>query len=185
MQLTRRGLDTSNRILAAAKEVFQEKGYDAATTREIGERAGANIGLIRRYFGSKIELFEACIKPNLGLGWALRVPPEEMAKRLADYYTDGGPRDGFDAFLTMVRSIASPEAGPFLIETLTVQALDPLTERLGGGPEARARASLVATQLAGLILQYRIMGLTPESPAEREAVRSGLRAHLERLIQDA
>lgn len=184
-QLTPRGQDTADRILAAAKTVFQEKGYDAATTREIAERAGSNIGLIRRYYGSKLELFDACIRPDLGLGWALRAPPGELADRLADFYSGGTPREGFDPFLTMVRSIASPEAGPLLIDILTRQALDPLTERLGGGPDGRARATLIASQLAGLILQYRIMGLTPLDDAERAALRARLHAYLSGLIEGA
>ena len=37
---------TRERILAAALEVFAERGFDGARTRDIAERAGANLGLI-------------------------------------------------------------------------------------------------------------------------------------------
>jgi AcrR family transcriptional regulator len=39
------------RILAAALEVFAEQGFDGARTRDIAERAGANLGLLTYYFG--------------------------------------------------------------------------------------------------------------------------------------
>lgn len=48
-------------LLRAASAVFDELGYDLATTREIGERAGVDPALIARYFGSKEGLFLASI----------------------------------------------------------------------------------------------------------------------------
>ena len=40
-------------LIEAATAVFAEHGYDAATTREVAERAGCSEGLIHRYFGGK------------------------------------------------------------------------------------------------------------------------------------
>lgn len=48
-------------LLEAARELFDEVGYDRATTREIGERAGVDAALIARYFDSKEGLFLAAI----------------------------------------------------------------------------------------------------------------------------
>jgi AcrR family transcriptional regulator len=48
-------------LLHAARGVFDELGYDLATTREIGERAGVDPALIARYFDSKEGLFLASI----------------------------------------------------------------------------------------------------------------------------
>ncbi|MGD9735240.1 MAG: TetR/AcrR family transcriptional regulator [Solirubrobacterales bacterium] len=48
-------------LLQAAREVFDELGYEGATTREIGERAGVDPALIARYFDSKEGLFLASI----------------------------------------------------------------------------------------------------------------------------
>src|SRR5215472_5696881 len=43
-------------ILAAAREVFTERGYARATIREIARRAGVTHGLVMRHFGSKERL---------------------------------------------------------------------------------------------------------------------------------
>lgn len=48
-------------LLRAARSAFDELGYDLATTREIGERAGVDPALIARYFNSKEGLFLASI----------------------------------------------------------------------------------------------------------------------------
>jgi AcrR family transcriptional regulator len=48
-------------LLEAGRRVFDEVGYDRATTREIGERAGVDPALIARYFDSKEGLFIAAI----------------------------------------------------------------------------------------------------------------------------
>jgi AcrR family transcriptional regulator len=50
--------DTEEKIKEAAKIVFQEKGYAAARTRDIAERAGINLALLNYYFRSKEKLFE-------------------------------------------------------------------------------------------------------------------------------
>lgn len=48
-------------LIDAATAVFSEHGYDAATTREIADRAGCAEGLIHRYFSGKRGLLLAII----------------------------------------------------------------------------------------------------------------------------
>ena len=47
------------RILLVAGQVFAEKGFDAATTEEIADRAEVSIGSLYQYFPNKDALFEA------------------------------------------------------------------------------------------------------------------------------
>jgi AcrR family transcriptional regulator len=54
------------RILAAALEVFSERGFDGARTRDIAERAGANLGLINYYFEGKQKLWQAAVASAFG-----------------------------------------------------------------------------------------------------------------------
>lgn len=55
-----------SRLVRAALRLFAEKGYEAATTREISEAAGANISAIRYYFGDKAGLYRAAFTEPLG-----------------------------------------------------------------------------------------------------------------------
>lgn len=56
---------TEERIKAAARVVFQQKGYAAARTRDIAEEAGINLALLNYYFRSKDKLFEAIMSETL------------------------------------------------------------------------------------------------------------------------
>lgn len=50
-------MDRRKQLLAAAEEVFREKGFRGATLREIGERAGMSASLISYYFNNKEALY--------------------------------------------------------------------------------------------------------------------------------
>jgi TetR/AcrR family transcriptional regulator len=57
---------TRERILAAALQVFAERGFEGARTREIAERAGANLGLITYYYATKELLWQAAVSRAFG-----------------------------------------------------------------------------------------------------------------------
>ncbi len=59
---TGESMDTRQRVLEAAGEVFAEKGFERATIREIVERAGANLNAVNYYFRDKHGLYVACSK---------------------------------------------------------------------------------------------------------------------------
>jgi AcrR family transcriptional regulator len=47
---------TTSALQTAARKVFADKGYDAATTKEVALEAGVSEQLIQRYFGGKAGL---------------------------------------------------------------------------------------------------------------------------------
>ncbi len=53
------------RLLNAARDCFLADEYHQVTTRAIAEKAGANVAMIRYYFGNKEGLFEAMISHTL------------------------------------------------------------------------------------------------------------------------
>lgn len=54
----RDGLSTRAVVLEAAGQVFAERGFAEATSKEICERAGANSAAVNYYFGGKESLYE-------------------------------------------------------------------------------------------------------------------------------
>ncbi len=58
--------ETRQRIVEAALDVFTERGFDGASTRQIASRAGVNHGLIPYYFGSKKKLWQAAVDDAFG-----------------------------------------------------------------------------------------------------------------------
>ncbi len=52
-------------LLAAALELFVEKGYAATRSEEVARRAGVSKGTLFLYFTSKEELFKAVVRENI------------------------------------------------------------------------------------------------------------------------
>ncbi len=52
-------------LLAAALELFVEKGFAATRAEEVAKRAGVSKGTLFLYFSSKEELFKAVVRENL------------------------------------------------------------------------------------------------------------------------
>lgn len=54
--------DTKHRLLAAAGQIFADKGFEAASVREICQRADANIAAVHYHFGDKKQLYVAAVR---------------------------------------------------------------------------------------------------------------------------
>lgn len=88
-------IGTRERLLVSAVQAFSSVGFDGVSVREIERSSGVNRGLIAYHFGSKDDLWQACIdllmarfhdemvryRPVL-----LVVSPEERAKVLLKIY---------------------------------------------------------------------------------------------------
>jgi len=51
-----------NRLIETAGEIFGEKGFQAATVREITSQAGVNVAAVNYYFRDKEELYAAALR---------------------------------------------------------------------------------------------------------------------------
>lgn len=76
-------------ILAAALEVFAERGFQAARMEDVARRAGVSKGAVYLYFETKAELFRAVVKtavsPNIDAAKAVlsAAPSFEAGLRMA------------------------------------------------------------------------------------------------------
>lgn len=58
----RRSRETRDRLIRAAQDIFLEKGYDSATTREIAERADLGAGTFYVHFSDKRAIYDALVR---------------------------------------------------------------------------------------------------------------------------
>lgn len=172
---------TAERILLSAQKVFQNKGFEGASTREIADGAGVNLALIKRYFGSKTGLFEQAVLPFLTFRRFLKESPDTLASRLAGNYAHMQTKEEFDPFIVLVRSATSPVAGPLLAEAINKQVLKPLSGQIKG-PDSDAHAILIASQIAGLILWFRVLDQQPEKESDRTVLADRLEKYIQNLL---
>lgn len=88
-------VETQQKIVQAAWEVFIEKGLEGARMQEIADRAGINKALLHYYFRSKEQLFDAIFQetihriiPQFAEILKTKKTPEEMLKTLLEFYNN-------------------------------------------------------------------------------------------------
>src|ERR1700743_3571146 len=64
-----RGEETRARIVGAALKMFGERGFEAASTRDIATAAGVNAPALQYYFDNKEGVFRACIETIAERAW--------------------------------------------------------------------------------------------------------------------
>jgi AcrR family transcriptional regulator len=64
-----RGEETRARIVAAALRIFGERGFDAASTRDIATSAGVNAPALQYYFDNKEGVYLACVEYIVASVW--------------------------------------------------------------------------------------------------------------------
>lgn len=177
-------------ILDAARAAFAERGYDAVSMRSVARDAGVDPALVHRFHGSKEELFVAAM--------ALPVSPSRLvAELLADGVDGLGERlvrtflelfdrpEAFAPLLALLRGAVSNErAAALLREFITREALGRLAA--AASPDRpELRASLAGSQIVGLAMARRVVGVRPLATADRETVVACVGPAIQRYLTGA
>jgi AcrR family transcriptional regulator len=168
--------DTRDRILAAAREEFSERGYEKTSVRAIAKAAGVDPALVHHYFGTKEQVFEAAIEVAFA---PARNAPDAVAE---------GPLDGVGERLTrfifgvwenpatrvpllaIVRSAVNNDAAAAVFRRLVVsQVLGRVAAQLDV-PDAELRAELAAAQLVGTAMLRYVIRVEPLASADPEQI---------------
>ena len=105
-------------IIAAARELFVEQGYERATLAEIVTRAGGSLATVYKLFGNKDQLLEAVVFESAASGEALireaaaaKLAPvptlHRIAKGLHEHFLD--PEVIALVRIVIARSICDPQ----------------------------------------------------------------------------
>ena len=163
-------------LLDAADALFDERGYEAATVREIGERAGVDPALIARYFGSKEGLYLATLQQQEGRPTMPTDPVQAFAAMMNKSERRGiGPVP-----LAMVSPTLTEGIREQVRQIIGRRVVEPLAAEMAarGTPDAELRVEVLLAMALGLSLA-RAGGTLP---ALAEAPLEELLAVLEPLI---
>lgn len=150
-----KGDDTRRRLVGEALRIFGERGYAAATTRELASAAGTTLPSLTYYFGGKEGLYVACAEEVVerfldATGGAAAAAQADLDRSV----TAEGARDHLKAlFRALASLLTGPEAGHnagFVREVLSGQgpAFDVLYGRLWG-PGIELAAALITRASGG------------------------------------
>jgi AcrR family transcriptional regulator len=142
---------TREALVEAAVALFADRGFEGATTREIGERAGVDPALIARYFGSKAALYLEALRKEVGD----EVPADLLTQgRMAELLSRLGRRGPGPAFRAVVARHEDPAVQEAARRALEDRLVAPLRTRLtaDGADKPELRAELLVAAFSGVAL---------------------------------
>jgi AcrR family transcriptional regulator len=184
-------------ILEAAQGQFARLGYDRAALRDIAAEAGADVALIKRYFGGKEALFTEALKASIRAeplkAWNRATFAHEVATMMAGL--PGGPGGQDDdarqgegrahSFQFLLRAATSPTTAPLLNLAVQERFLTPIRDWLGGADaqndDIKARARVLAGAFIGFLVE-RLIRNEPLRGRERAVFIERVTALFEALI---
>lgn len=159
--------------------VFSTRSYAEAGVRDIAAEANANPALVGRYFGSKIELFEAVLDACIGVEWFTQLGRERFGEKIVHEFLDK-PRDADNPVPMLILSAGDPTARAAALRYLKTQIMEPLTSWFGE-LEASERAVQLMTVINGLFIFRMVLPLEPiENPTP--AMRRWLAQTLQEIV---
>lgn len=167
-------------LLGAAREVFREFGYERATTREIGERAGVDPALIARYFGSKENLFIASIAEVDPAETEIEFEPRRFVAFLLEYWEERGHNPVSRALASPVLSEdARRQIGAVVADLMLSPEAAELRRR--GVPDPELRAEILVALAVGVAMTRANGTLETLAAATREELDAVLGPAVEAL----
>ncbi|PTR39096.1 TetR family transcriptional regulator [Rhodococcus sp. OK611] len=158
--------DTKELILTAARNQFADSGFERTSVRSIAAEAGVDSALVHHYFGTKRALFLAAVDmpvdPQVILSAVLDAPIEEIGELLLRGVLGVWESPQGTAVLAAFRAAISGESTGLVSNFLTEVILRELVERVDEPPgSGQLRATLVASQLSGLLITRYLLRLEP------------------------
>jgi len=155
---------TRARLLAAAREQFLRHGYRATSLRAIAAQACVDVMLIKRYFGSKEQLFAEAtdISDNVE---AVRHAPDDVVGRAMIERVLRARRDVDAPLFALLRSSGDPAVVARLNDQLETGLTRNLSRRIKAD-EPRLRADMVAALLLGIGVMRALLNKDPIATAD-------------------
>ncbi len=181
--------DSRARIIAASVDDFGEKGYDGATIRSIAARAGVDSALVHHYFGTKADLFAEAVgiplRPDIDVPGILAGPRGEIGERLIRYVLEAfeQPEVRRRGVMLLRTAIGSRLTTPLLAGFLSRELLSRVARSLDAD-DADLRATLVASQIAGMLIARYVLRLPALAAASVDELVARVGPTVQRYLFD-
>jgi AcrR family transcriptional regulator len=148
--------DTKLEVLSAARIEFAKSGYDGATIRSIASGANVDPALVMHYFGTKEQLFAASLDLPVNPATIIRQVFEENRTGTGEavvrtLLTVWDADSGSQLIVALRSATAVGSVHAMVREFIHQSILSALADSIDGEDSA-LRASLIASQIIGLLL---------------------------------
>jgi AcrR family transcriptional regulator len=172
-------------ILATARRLFAEEGYERATIRAVAQNAGVDPALVMQYYGSKEGLFAAAMKGAHGGESVTDVDRDAIpTAALRDLFAKFEDTVDREAAVALLRNfLTHPEANRIMRDEVMCKITAKMAGTIGGC-DAQLKAALLMACVAGVGLARYLLEIPGLAEAAREDVQRLMEPAL-RVILDA
>jgi AcrR family transcriptional regulator len=172
-------------ILATARRLFAEEGYERATIRAVAQHAGVDPALVMQYYGSKEGLFAAAMKGAHGGESVTEADRDAIpAAALRDLFAKFEDTVDREAAVALLRNfLTHPEANRIMRDEVMCKITGKMAGTIGGC-DAQLKAALLMACVAGVGLARYLLEIPGLAEAAREDVQRLMEPAL-RVILDA
>lgn len=168
--------ESREHILATARRLFAEHGFDGTSLRQVAREAGVDPAMIHHFFKGKDELFALSVAlpadPERVLEGVDQHDPEHRAEAIVRAVLRLWESPAQHSLVAFIRGTIGSRAKTLLLrEVVTRTIISRIMAGIPGPPEEVAlRGNLVATQMVGVMLVRYVVKLEPLASASPEDV---------------
>jgi len=159
---------TRENVVATAKRLFAERGYQRVTIRQIATEAGVSPAMVMKVCGSKEALYADATPPEpepLSPDWPTCDVGRELVRRVMDRRDTATAEPWLQSLIATLDAPSPAKARAEFSAHYVVQ----LARRCADGPDATQRAELAAAMLIGLAATVRALRLL-DDPAQTPTI---------------
>jgi AcrR family transcriptional regulator len=177
---------TRDEILAAARRLFAQRGFQGTTMRGIAAEAGVNAALVHHYYGNKEQLLIAAM--NLPLNPAVVIeqlrdagPREQLGERIVRFFvrTWRDPSTG-QPLQALLRAAAATDTSAASMRQFLENVMVPRVAGLLDVPPLRVAGTF--SQLIGFALAGTILRVEPLASASEDDLVALLAPSVQRYL---
>lgn len=183
--------ESREHILATARRLFAEHGFDGTSLRQIAREASVDPAMIHHFFKGKEELFALSVAlpadPAQVLEGVDQHDPEHRAEAIVRAVLKLWESPAQHSLVAFIRGTIGSKAKTLLLrEVVTRTIISRIMAGVPGPPEEVAlRGNLVATQVVGVMLVRYVVRLEPLASASPEDVVRLVAPNVQRYLTGA
>jgi AcrR family transcriptional regulator len=178
-----RSVATRERILAQARHVFAELGFENTTIRAVAAAAKIHPSMVMRYYGSKEELFAMAASVDFHMPDLSLVKPARRGEALIEHILEqwDGESTGPELKVLLRAAGTHDKARQRFVEIVQRQAL-PVIHKVVRQDRQEERIALILVQIAGLVVSRYLFAYAPVVAMDRSQIILSLGAVVQTFL---